>query len=35
MLSKQLEEYLILLGRPRNPEDAYREDFTPNNLTFN
>lgn len=35
MLSKQLEECLNLLGRPRNPEDAYREDFTPNDLTFN
>lgn len=35
MLSKQLEEYLNLLGCPRNPEDAYREDFTPNDLTFN
>ena len=35
MLSKQLEECLNLLGHPRNPEDAYREDFTPNDLTFN
>ena len=35
MLSKRLEECLDLLGRPRNPEDAYREDFTPNDLTFN